>query len=77
MRPACNKALRDTLYQLAFTTLGRVPWARGFYDKKRKAGKSHSAALRALSNKWVPILFAMWKSGSVYEEERIIAARAA
>lgn len=74
MRPGCKKDFRDTLYQLAFTSMGRLKWARAYYDQKRAAGKSHSAALRALSNKLVPILFAMWKHETVYDERRFIAA---
>ncbi len=70
MRTGCNKAFRDTLYQLAFTTMGRLPWARAHYNRQKAAGKSHSAALRSLSNKWVPILFSMWRASEIYSEDR-------
>jgi len=38
---------------------------------QRSRGKKHSVALRALSNKWVKIVFAMWKSGKAYDPHEI------
>jgi hypothetical protein len=45
-----------TPYQGAFCSLTHSAWAREFYDEKITAGKSHHAALRALSNRWLEIL---------------------
>jgi len=37
------------------------PWAEAYYQRKRKEGKTHSMAVRALSNGWVRIIFALWR----------------
>ncbi len=38
-----------------------------YYEHKRREGKSHSVAVRALANVWVRILFAMWLKREVYQ----------
>ena len=42
-------------------------WALAYYERKRAEGKSHSVAVRALSNIWARILFAMLKSHKPYD----------
>lgn len=56
-RRAYNHYLGDAVHQWAFCSLSRSPWAREFYDAKIAAGKTCHAALRALSNRWVEILW--------------------
>lgn len=68
MRRACNKEARNTLYQLSFTSLKTCSWAKEYYDRQRKSGKLHSVAVRALSNKWVKIMFVLWKKECLYDE---------
>lgn len=68
MRKACNKAGRDVLYDYSFSSIRFSPWARSYYDLQRSRGKTHSVALRALSNKWVQVIFKMWQSESLYQE---------
>ncbi len=51
MRKACNKSGRSILYMFAFTSLRYSSWAREYYDRQRDKGKTHSVAIRALSNK--------------------------
>ena len=70
MRRACNKRGRAILFQFAFSSMLRSPWARGYYDAQRKRGKTHSVAVRALSNKWAKIIFLLWKNREVYREEK-------
>jgi len=72
MRRACNKSARAMLYQFAFSSMRFSPWAREYYDGQREKGKSHSVAVRALSNKWVKIIFKIWKDEIIYEEEKKI-----
>lgn len=76
MRRACDKHFRATVHQLAFTSLSRCPWARQYYDQYRARGHGHHAALRALANVWLRILFRMWKTGHCYDEARFLADRA-
>ncbi|AEJ40418.1 transposase-like protein [Sulfobacillus acidophilus TPY] len=76
MRRACDKHLRATIHQVAFTSLSRCGWARQYYDQYRARGHGHHAALRALANVWLRILFRTWKSKTVYDEPRFLADRA-
>jgi len=70
MRRACNKQGRNTLFQLSFSSLTRSPWARKYYDSQRKKGKGNSISLRALSNKWLKVLWYLWMREECYSEER-------
>ena len=56
-RLAHNHYLGAAVHQWAFCSLTRSGWAREFYDGKIAAGKSHHAALRALSNRWLEFLW--------------------
>ena len=53
---------------MAFCSLTQSAWAREFYDEKITAGKSHHAALRALSNRWLNILWHCLAKGVHYDE---------
>ncbi|GEM_PF-1119823 len=70
MRKACNKKARAVLFRFAFTSLRLSKWAREYYDAQRKKGKSHSVAVRALSNKWIKVIFKLWKDGIIYQEDK-------
>jgi len=76
MRKACNKSARAVLYKFAFSTLQFSKWAREYYDKQRAKGKTHSVAVRALSNKWVKIIFKIWKDEIFYNENKKIPTAA-
>jgi len=82
-RYACIKALRNALHQFAWQSTMQEPWALHYYQRKRKEGKSHSMAVRALANVWVRILFAMWIKKETYQRtifedaQRLHATRAA
>jgi transposase len=55
-RYACSKPLRNALQQFAWQSTLQEPWARAYYQRKRREGKSHSMAVRALANQWVRII---------------------
>jgi transposase len=76
-RHACLKPLRNALYQLARTSRQQERWAEEYYQRKRAEGKSHSVALRALSNVWLRILYRMWTTSTCYDPEIFAAARQA
>jgi len=61
LRRACDKHFPQSLHQLAFASLRRCGWARADYDAYRARGHGHHAALRALADRRVRILFRMWK----------------
>ena len=56
-RLACNRHLRDAVQQWAFCSLQRSGWAREFYDRHIADHHSHHAALRALGNRWLEVLW--------------------
>jgi len=73
MRFACRKVFRNVVYQFSFSTLTQSTWARKFYDCQRAKGNTNTEALRALGNKWLKIIFRMWKDGVAYDENRHLA----
>ncbi|MBC7362693.1 MAG: transposase [Candidatus Aminicenantes bacterium] len=64
------KWARDLFTELARSTLLYQPWARLYYDRKRKEGKKHYHALRCVANIWVKILFKLWKNVKSYVYEK-------
>lgn len=67
-RLAHNRHLGAAVHQWAFCSLQLSPWAREFYNTKITAGKSHHAALRALANRWVELLWHCLTKGIPYNE---------
>jgi hypothetical protein len=43
-------------------------WAKAFYQVKDAAGFRHHAAIRALAYKWIRIIFHLWKTHTLYNE---------
>jgi transposase len=74
-RYACSKPLRNALHQFAWQSTQSEAWAQDYYQRKRKEGKSHSEALRALANLWVRIIFAIWKKKERYQTSTFEAAQ--
>jgi transposase len=74
-RLAYNRHLADAVQQWAFCSLRRSGWAREFYDAQRARGKTHHAALRALGNRWLEILWHCLIRGQLYDEATHIANR--
>jgi transposase len=74
-RYACIKPLRNVLQQFAWQSTKTEAWALDYYERKRREGKSHSVAVRALANVWVRILFAMWLKGEEYQSATFEQAR--
>ncbi len=81
-RYACVKPLRNALHQFAWQTTQSDPWALEYYQRKRKEGKSHTVAVRALANVWVRLIYAMWQKSecsqaATFEQARQLHARRA
>lgn len=74
-RLAYNRYLGNAVQQWAFCSLRRSAWARAFYDSKIAAGKTHHAALRALGNRWLEILWHCLRLNVTYNEEIHTAQR--
>ncbi|HEX9694658.1 MAG TPA: transposase [Actinomycetota bacterium] len=67
-RLAHNRYLGSAVQQWAFCSLKRSGWAREFYEAQRARGKGHQAALRALGNRWLEILWHCVHRGVLYDE---------
>jgi len=74
MRRACNRTLQAAMFTMARCSLSHCPWARACYDAARKRGMRHPAAVRALSNKWAKILWALLATRKTYDEPTHLAA---
>jgi transposase len=74
-RLACNGHLRDAVQQWAFCSLRYSGWAREFYDSQVAKGKHHHAALRALGNRWLEVLWHCLIRGVRYDEATHVANR--
>jgi transposase len=74
-RLAHNRYLGGAVQQWAFCSLKRSGWAREFYEAQRARGKGHHAALRALGNRWLEILWHCLHRGALYEEAIHVANR--
>lgn len=74
-RLACNRHLANAVQQWSFCSLRRSGWAREFYDAQRAKGKGHHAALRALGNRWLEILWHCLRKGVRYDEAIHVANR--
>jgi len=76
MRKACNKDFRKVLYQLSFAGLQKKEqWSSQEYYAHRKNGKSHSAALRIISNKWAKIIYTLWRDKTEYNDTNFVSRR--
>ena len=56
------------MHKSAFASLRRSAWARDFYDAQRARGKNHHAALRALGNRWLEVLWHCLTYDMPYDE---------
>jgi transposase len=74
-RLGCIKPLRNALHQFAWQSTLEEAWAATYYERKRAEGKSHSVAIRALSNVWARIIFAMLQSHEPYDSAIFETAR--
>jgi len=74
-RLACNRYLADAVQQWAFCSLRRSGWARDFYQAKTALGKTHHAALRALGNRWLEVLWHCLMKNVPYSETIHVANR--
>jgi Transposase IS116/IS110/IS902 family len=74
-RYACSKPLRQAVHQFAGQSTLQEPWARAYYQRKRREGKSHSMAVRALANQWVRLIYALWTARTTYDATIFLTAQ--
>jgi transposase len=74
MRYACKRRLRQALYHWSRTSIQCDAAARTYYDGLRARGHRHGRALRSVADRWLRILVAMLKTGTLYDPSRFAPA---
>lgn len=69
MRRACNLNLRQAVHFLANLSRTTCAWAQVYYQKKRDKEHEHASALRCLGQRWMKILWAMWRNKTKYDPD--------
>jgi hypothetical protein len=73
-RWSCPKFLRQSIVEWAGMSIRYSCWANAYYRQQREKGKKHHAAIRALSFKWLRILYRCWKDRRPYDEAKYLFA---
>jgi transposase len=68
-RWACSKFLRQSFHEFADHSRKWCGWAKALYQRLRRSGQGHHAAVRVLAFKWIRILFHCWKTRTCYDEQ--------
>ncbi|KAF0246288.1 MAG: hypothetical protein FD180_776 [Planctomycetota bacterium] len=69
MRRACNLNLRQAIHFLADRSRKTCAWAQAYYLKKKEEGHRHSSAMRCLGQRWIKIIWAMWRNRKKYDPD--------
>lgn len=75
VRRSCRKTFRDTMHQFSFCSITQSSWAKTLYVQKKAQGRSHAAALRVVGDKWLKIIYRLWKEKACYDENIYLAGR--
>ncbi len=73
-RYSCSKFLRQTFIEWAGESIRYSFWARAYYQQQKTKGKPHQTIIRSLAFKWIRIVFACWKTNTLYDESTYLAA---
>jgi len=60
LRYTCPKFLRQTFVEWAGLSVRYSFWAKAYYRQQENKGKPHNTIIRALTFKWIRILFRCW-----------------
>lgn len=73
-RLACAQFVKQSFHEFAAQSILFCDWARCYYDQKKKEGKSHHSAIRALAYRWIRIIYRCWKDRIPYDEDKYVKA---
>ena len=65
---AGNKKLKNALWQSSFASIRFHEHSRQFYERKRREGKRHNAAVVALARRGLNVLYAMMRNHECYRD---------
>lgn len=75
-RTACSHKIRKAVDDLARQSAKKSHWARAYYDAQIDRGHQSARAYRALANRWLSIIWKLWQTRGVYDEQIHMANRA-
>jgi transposase len=75
-RFACDRELRYLVQQWAAASLRKSPWAVSYYTQAYRHCGSKKAALRRLANRWLSVLWKLWQTHTLYDEQYHLQQRA-
>ena len=73
-RYSCPTFLRQTFIEWAGESVRYSFWANAYYQQQKAKGKPHNTIIRSLAFKWIRIVFACWKTNTLYDESTYLAA---
>ncbi len=76
-RLACDREFRDILHQWAKFTIEASPWAEAYYRTVRPHCRSENDAIRRLANRWLAVLWKLWRERQAYDPDRHLRQHAA
>jgi hypothetical protein len=76
-RVAWSKPVRQALYHCARASVQADAAARAYDERKQAEGQRHPVAVRALANRWVRMLDAMWGKRARYDPAIFLVAQQA
>jgi len=75
-RRACDKEFRRIMQQFSKASVAESVWAAAYWQEVRPHCDSDAHAYRCLANRWVPIIWRMWRDHKPYDEAYHLRRRA-
>ena len=75
-RRSCDHEFRTIMQQWARCSTFESPWAQMYFRKVRPQCDSENHAYRCLANRWLAVLWKLWKTNSPYDEDHHLKDRA-
>lgn len=73
-RYCCPKFFKQSFHEYAKESILHSRWAAAHYWQQRQKGCGHHTAVRSLAFKWQRIIWRLWQSRTIYQEEVYEAA---
>jgi transposase len=73
-RYCCPKFFKQSFHEYAKESILHSRWAAAHYWQQREKGCGHHTAVRSLAYKWQRIIWRLWQSRTIYQEELYEAA---
>ena len=73
-RLRCDRFLAQSFHEWASESWKHSKWAKAYVRHHQAEGMHFHTIIRKLATRWIRILFKLWKSGEIYNEQRYIQA---